>query len=451
MAHRIVVLAALVILASCGEEAAVERPGKAGVAVAPATASPVPSHAAIAPATNTPARPPVPDTHTEPAAVLPATSVPAASREEPVRSDPDTATSEKRRIVAARPGDPLRFTRVRGIDRDGIGVEAFSLLAPTGWRFTGGVFWPLRNPGMPGNLTYKVTSPDGAAQLQVFPTLAYVWMDDRTLLRHFPLGSNHLGSEVHPPLGPLEVLRDIVVPRYRRDAVEPRELEAKPIAGLARRLAGTGPLPPGGAAALRGARLRIEYRLDGHLVEEEFHAAVEKQTAPAPTSEGVALATHWIVSYLFAFRAPRGRLADYRDTFEAMVRSFRIHPRWFNKYNQLIALSVANKVPDLDGPAGIRKVLADSDEALSDAMLRAWQQQNATYNRLLDAFVQSVRGVETYADPACHDPVRLPAGCERAWGNGRGDYVATRNPDYDPNAALEGEWTPLRLQPAARH
>jgi hypothetical protein len=48
----------------------------------------------------------------------------------------------------------MRFKAFSCVDTQGIGCEAFRLLIPAGWEFSGGVHWLLNNPGMPAVIAF---------------------------------------------------------------------------------------------------------------------------------------------------------------------------------------------------------------------------------------------------------------------------------------------------------
>ena len=43
----------------------------------------------------------------------------------------------------------MRFRTEICVDRTGTGTEAFRMLIPSDWKFSGGITWILDNPGMP--------------------------------------------------------------------------------------------------------------------------------------------------------------------------------------------------------------------------------------------------------------------------------------------------------------
>ena len=109
----------------------------------------------------------------------------------------------------------LRFNTQVCVDKSGIGIEAFRMLIPHGWTFDGGIKWKLDNPGMPAVAAFRVKSPSGQEELEVFPNQPFFWTDNQMHRQMFPVGSRYYGNEVRPPLVPIDALKKIALPRFR--------------------------------------------------------------------------------------------------------------------------------------------------------------------------------------------------------------------------------------------
>ncbi|MCX6348472.1 MAG: hypothetical protein NTV79_03075, partial [Candidatus Aureabacteria bacterium] len=101
-------------------------------------------------------------------------------------------------------GSAVKYKTVQCLDKQGIGIEAFRMLIPSDWRFSGGVNWILDNPAMPATAAFQVSAPSGGVEFEVFPNLAFFSTDNQMVLMNFPPGSRYFGSEVRPVVGPLE-------------------------------------------------------------------------------------------------------------------------------------------------------------------------------------------------------------------------------------------------------
>ena len=339
---------------------------------------------------------------------------------------------------------PLRLKRFAFVDRQGIGGEAFSFLGPADWRFRGGVVWTLRSPAMPATVAFTVTSPDGAYQLEAFPSSLYFWTNNPMVLQTFPPGSFYLGSQVRPPLGPVQALQQLIIPAHRRGVAGLRVVEAKVLPELARQLGAGQQSAPGAQSNALGGKVKVRYQAGQRAFEEEFYCVVETTSMGMPTPYGMVVNVHWLPSYVFSFRAPEGKLQAVKPTFEIMVRTFKVNPRWFNKYNQLINFLVQNQIRQINNIGRISRIISQTNDEISDMMMASWRRRNAVYDRLADQFSQAIRGVDEYLDPTINQRVELPNGYDRAWTNGQGEYILSDNPNFDPNVGSNQNWTPLR-------
>lgn len=97
--------------------------------------------------------------------------------------------------------ETLHLKRFACVDRQGTGIEAFSMLIPADWRFAGGIQWILDNPSMPATAAFTVRSSDGSDVFEVFPNQAFYWTDNQMMLATIPPGGRYFGNEVRPPVG----------------------------------------------------------------------------------------------------------------------------------------------------------------------------------------------------------------------------------------------------------
>ncbi len=90
---------------------------------------------------------------------------------------------------------------------------------PTDWTFDGQVTWLLDNPIMPATAQFSVRNPDDTVEFEGFPTQSMFWTDNPLVQYANPPGSRYFGALVMEPLGPIDALKQIVVPMYqgRRD------------------------------------------------------------------------------------------------------------------------------------------------------------------------------------------------------------------------------------------
>ncbi|MCB0586461.1 MAG: hypothetical protein KDD06_14215, partial [Phaeodactylibacter sp.] len=74
--------------------------------------------------------------------------------------DPHDAVAETAyNSVEKSTSEVLKFKKVSYIDQTGTGLEAFSLLMPADWQFTGGITWMLDVPMMPARAAFRASDP----------------------------------------------------------------------------------------------------------------------------------------------------------------------------------------------------------------------------------------------------------------------------------------------------
>jgi hypothetical protein len=79
-----------------------------------------------------------------------------------------------------------------------------------------------------------------------------------------------------------------------------------------------------------------------------------------------------------------------------------------------------------------------------DQNMRSWEAQQASGDRIHTAFVQSIRGVETWRSEG-GAAVELTAGYDNAWSKGDGVFILSNKPGFDPAAVFQDQdWRPLR-------
>jgi hypothetical protein len=67
-------------------------------------------------------------------------------------------------------------------------------------------------------------------------------------------------------------------------------------------------------------------------------------------------------------------------------------------------------------------------------------QQYSQYIRGVETYVDRIRGVETYVDRISGERVELASGYGQAWSNGRGAYILSNDPNFNPSNAFRERW-----------
>jgi hypothetical protein len=80
--------------------------------------------------------------------------------------------------------------------------------------------------------------------------------------------------------------------------------------------------------------------------------------------------------------------------------------------------------------------------------MEAWQNQQASRDRIATAWSETMRGVETFVDFAGGGTVELQSGFDNAWSNGAGEYVLSDQPGFNPNTVFTDQnWTRMERRP----
>jgi hypothetical protein len=335
------------------------------------------------------------------------------------------------------------MTRHRCIDHKGIGTEAFSLLIPADWKFDGGVRWVLDNPGMPATARFTVKSPAGPEAMEVFPNQAMFWTDNPMHRGMFPVGSKYFGAEVRPVASPREALKGIVLPRFRGGVSGLKVVQSRELPDLARAL-GAGKPQQGVRTFGNAAKVRIEYVKNGKAMEEEVFAVVEGFSYPIQTMQGPVTNTNWFVDYIFSFRAPRGQLDRNMPLFKTMVNSFKVNPRWFSRYNQVVEQLIQAQIRQIHSMGELARNISRPHNEISDSMMKSYNDRQKVYDRISENASESIRGTEHYHNPFEDSTVELPGQYSHVWTNASGEYVFTDSPGYNPNIGSNKNWQEIQ-------
>ena len=334
----------------------------------------------------------------------------------------------------------VRLRTVSCVDQQGIGVEAFRMLIPAGWELEGGVRWLMNNPGMPAVIAFRAYNPQGEEAFEAFPNIPFYWTNNPMVTAMFPVGSLYYGNEVRPPAPALQVLQEIVVPRYRGQMSALQVVHQEHLPDLAQELRAGSPVTSTGVTSADGARVRVRYRHGDGDVEEDVFGVVEVSQMAVPMFAGAMENIFWMAGYLFSFRALAGQLDGLSDMFTAVLRSFRLNPQWYGRYMQVSQFMIQNQIQQIHHIGQISQIISRTSDQISDMIMDSYYQQQGTLDRLSDQFSQAIRGVDEYYDPFEERGVELPGGYDRAWSNALGEYILTGDANFDPNVGSNMNW-----------
>jgi hypothetical protein len=209
-------------------------------------------------------------------------------------------------------------------------MEAFRLLLPKGWRAEGSVTWSA-NPALPAQCRFRFYNPNGAEEFNLFPTQSYFWTNNQLFLSTNPPGTLRFGTMVAEPIDIHSAFTKVIIPGSRKKVsglTIINEGEVPDLAKLAK-----GQQVQGVRSSAKGGKIRISYQEGGRQKDEELYAAVSQfiTDMPGSISSGGYYINYWFIDFVFSFTAEKGGLDSRSKTFQTMVYSLKVNPRWFAK------------------------------------------------------------------------------------------------------------------------
>jgi hypothetical protein len=322
------------------------------------------------------------------------------------------------------------------------GMEAFRLLIPKGWRASGSVTWSA-NPALPAQCRFRFHNPDGADEFNLYPTQSYFWTDNQLFLSTNPPGALRFGTLVAEPVDIHTAFTKIVIPGSGKDVsglTIVREEDVPELAALAR-----GQPVAGVRALAKGGKIRIRYRENGRQKDEELYAAVSQFVTDMPGSTYSAgyYINYWFIDYVFSFTAEAGGLDARFKTFQTMIYSLKVNPRWYARVVNVKESLVKRYTEGINAIGRIGEIIAQTGSQMREEQQRDWERRQEVQDRIARNFSDNIRGVERYNDPHSSNEVELPAGYGQAWANNLGEYIVTDSPGYNPNVGSNLHWEPM--------
>ena len=328
-----------------------------------------------------------------------------------------------------------------------IGGEAYQVLVPVGWNIEGSMLW-FNRPSNPALPRARISNPNGIEEISILPTLNFTW--SQMLQPYFPIGSDYLGMEVRPPIqDPFQVIRTLVLPRYRPDLRNARIVGQEELPKLA--AAGNEKYPElRGLAQYRGGRVRLEYSWNGRAVEEDVFCLLGWVRFPVGTGYSII----WGADEIRTLRAEKGALDKQYGLFQAVSFSLRPNLSWFARYEQLCQMLAQQQIQQSNAAVAasrqasaqsdrmneLRKYIARSNDHVTAGIRSSYETRQASMDRINHAWSNHIRGVDDYHNPLTGRTVQLPSGYDRGWVNGQGEYIISNDHNYNPNVGDTRSW-----------
>jgi hypothetical protein len=126
-----------------------------------------------------------------------------------------------------------------------------------------------------------------------------------------------------------------------------------------------------------------------------------------------------------------------------MSASFRVNLVWFSKYRQVLQMWQQNQMQAIRSAGELSRYIARTTDEIAAMTRQQYENQQSAYDRINERFSRYIRGVESYRDPFRGRDVELPSGYREAWVSGRGEYLLSNDPNFNPNVGDTVEWRPM--------
>jgi hypothetical protein len=197
-----------------------------------------------------------------------------------------------------------------------------------------------------------------------------------------------------------------------------------------------------GSVRSEAIRARIDYQRDGQAVEE--WVSLDLVTRAYPAGGGAFYDCRAL--YVYALRAPKGKLDGNDKLFKFMIGS--VHPKaaWLAQANANLAKLYQ---AEAQKEAAQSQIIANFQQHVADTINAVTaNQQRGSFNSVFGAD-QNIRGVQTFRDPTTGGTLELSNQYDHAWLNGSNEYVMSDDPNFNPNGQLTGSWSQLQpVRPA---
>ncbi|HEY3729910.1 MAG TPA: cysteine rich repeat-containing protein [Steroidobacteraceae bacterium] len=371
---------------------------------------------------------------------------------------PTPAAATPTKATTATTSSATRYQRMKQVTivdkgMSSNGVPAIDLLIPYDWTFKGAVNFGGGQGGCFEDLyavVVEAKSADGASSFQAAPDYSWQYADDPAVLHNMtdanrrPLGAGGKPCPVAKPMKAADYFQQHIANLYPSGA---RVVSVEPFPELDQIVHQRLGLGADGAASRSSVhtdsiRARIEYQRDGQAVEEWVSLDVVTHVYQA----GRGAFYDCRALYVYALRAPNGKLDGNDKLFNFMIGS--VHPKagWVGQANSNLAklyqAEAQKEAAQSQIIAALQQKVADTINAVSA------NQQRGSYNAAFGAD-QNIRGVQTFRDPTTGGTLELSNQYDHAWLNGSNQYVMSDDPNFNPNGQLTGSWSQLQpVRPA---
>lgn len=357
------------------------------------------------------------------------------------------------------------FQRVRLMDKVGFNtpVEAYSLLIPKGWSSDGGIIW--NGPGSNCAGTYrqmKATSADGKYTFAMLPDALFNWSSDPQM-QQFNQGQR--GSSMcsyAPPMNAETYLRNVfarelggakvVSVEANNSVVEHmRQSNSKVLSELQQYGAGQMSFDQTAVNAV------VKWNDGSEGLITLGVTILITQVPNAYTGGSSQIFTTQVTQRsVFKYPAAQADQADQAKRIYTMIMSsVRTNPGWNDAVNnfwkqtrQQSHIVHLGKIKAMDeqtrriGEQAIRN--GQQRLASMDTENRAWEQRQASNDRMHTEFIKTIREVENFRDE--NGKWEMSAHYNHAWSRGDGNnFLMTNDPNFNPASVFQDQnWKQMK-------
>ncbi len=353
-------------------------------------------------------------------------------------------------------------------------VEAFSILVPKGWRSEGGVQWknPFNCAGEVYSPFLRISSPDGGIEYRSLPYQSWGSSTDPGMRQNMQNLSQQGGCTVAPPMSAEQYLRQVLAPReFGNPTIVSVEVNQEVIQQLLAKSEKS-------RLTAQSMGMNLDFRTDAVLARLKWPDGTEGiafttvingiNSMQNPYTGGMQQLSTSVAGERSMLRYPASRRKEGEQFIATLRSSYRTNPEWeqaiesFSQrmrewrnqnHQQVMAGLEANRqqmiashnqrMADIQRQGAANTAAYNQRMTSMDQNMRAWESRQSASDRMHTAFVQSIRGVETWQGTG--GPVELTSGYENAWARGDGTYILSNKPGFDPAAAFQDQaWQALK-------
>jgi hypothetical protein len=358
---------------------------------------------------------------------------------------------------AAAPTTPERYYRMKRVQIEDQGNKvpaAVDMMIPTTWQVQG----TIRTMGGMGgcfadleSVSIHAQSADGSIVFESMPDFTFQYADDPNTVHTMTQEGQAFAKggikpcPVMPPQRATDFLQKQIIPKFYADK---RVVSVEPYPDFNQLLRQRLGLPLNdtgnqGQTRTDAARARLQYDRDGRSFEQWVTVAEWMRLYPA--GRGNVYDSHAIM--MVSLSAPKGQLDSNEKLFKLLAFNITHERAWDALINPMIAQLYRQQQIE---EAKRSQIIAQFQQHVADTVNEVTANSMRGADQAAFGADQNIRGVQTFRNPQTGATFELSNLHDHAWLNGSNEYVMSDDPNFNPNAQLNGNWTslqPVRPQP----